>query len=282
VLIHAAAGGVGMAAVQLARHLGAEVFATASPAKWDAVRDLGVPAERIASSRDLGFRDAFLAVTGGQGVDVVLDALAGEFVDASLELLPRGGRFIEMGKADIRDPQAVARERPGVRYRSYDLFEAGPERMQEMLAEVMALFGRGVLARAPVRTWDVRRGAEAFRFLREGRNTGKVVLTVPAPLDPDGTVLITGGTGGLGALFARHLAKVHGARRLLLVSRRGLAAGGTAELVAELEGLGVRVRVAACDVAERDQVAELIGSLERPLTAVVHAAGVLDDGLVGR
>ena len=281
VLIHAAAGGVGMAAVQLARHLGAEVFATASPAKWDAVRDLGVPAERIASSRDLGFRDAFLAVTGGQGVDVVLDALAGEFVDASLELLPRGGRFIEMGKADIRDPQAVARERPGVRYRSYDLFEAGPERMQEMLAEVMALFGRGVLARAPVRTWDVRRGAEAFRFLREGRNTGKVVLTVPAPLDPDGTVLITGGTGGLGALFARHLAKVHGARRLLLVSRRGLAAGGTAELVAELEGLGVRVRVAACDVAERDQVAELIGSLERPLTAVVHAAGVLDDGLVG-
>jgi acyl transferase domain-containing protein/NADPH:quinone reductase-like Zn-dependent oxidoreductase/acyl carrier protein len=281
VLIHAAAGGVGMAAVQLARYLGAEVFATASPAKWDAVRDLGVPAERIASSRDLGFRDAFLGVTGGQGVDVVLDALAGEFVDASLELLPRGGRFIEMGKADIRDPQAVARERPGVRYRSYDLFEAGPERMQEMLAEVMALFGQGVLARAPVRTWDVRRGAEAFRFLREGRNTGKVVLTVPVPLDPDGTVLITGGTGGLGALFARHLAKVHGARRLLLVSRRGLAADGTAELVAELEGLGVRVRVAACDVAERDQVAELIGSLERPLTAVVHAAGVLDDGLVG-
>jgi polyketide synthase 12 len=281
VLIHAAAGGVGMAAVQLARHLGAEVFATASPAKWQAVRDLGVPAERIASSRDLGFKDRFLAVTGGQGVDVVLDALAGEFVDASLELLPRGGRFIEMGKADLRDPGAIGGRHRGVRYRSYDLFEAGPERMQEMLAEVMALFGRGVLSHAPVRTWDVRRGPQAFRFLREGRNTGKVVLTVPAPLDPDGTVLITGGTGGLGALFARHLAKVHGARQLLLASRGGLAAGGAAELVAELEGLGARVRVAACDVASRDQVAELIGSLERPLTAVVHAAGVLDDALVG-
>jgi NAD(P)-dependent dehydrogenase (short-subunit alcohol dehydrogenase family)/acyl carrier protein len=168
-----------------------------------------------------------------------------------------------------------------VRYRSYDLFEAGPERIGQMLAEIMTLFSRGALSHAPVRTWDVRRGAEAFRFLREGRNTGKVVLTVPAPLDPDGTVLITGGTGGLGALFARHLAKVHGARRLLLVSRRGQAAEGTAELVAELEGLGAQVRVAACDVTDRGQVAELIGSLEHPLTAVVHAAGVLDDALIG-
>jgi NADPH:quinone reductase-like Zn-dependent oxidoreductase/thioesterase domain-containing protein/acyl carrier protein len=280
VLIHAAAGGVGMAAVQLARHLGAEVFATASPAKWAAVRELGVSPERIASSRDLAFRETFRQITGGQGVDVVLDALAGEFVDASLDLLPRGGRFVEMGKADIRDPQSVAEERPGVRYQSYDLFEAGPQRMQEMLAEIMALFGQGVLEHAPVRTWDVRRGTEAFRFLREGRNTGKVVLTVPAPLDPDGTVLITGGTGGLGALVARHLAKVHGARRLLLVSRRGQAAEGAGELAAELEGLGARVRVAACDVAERHQLETLIGSLEHPLTAVVHAAGVLADGLV--
>src|ERR1039458_7455610 len=185
-----------------------------------------------------------------------------------------------MGKADIRDPQSVAEERPGGRYQSYDLFEAGPQRMQEMLAEIMALFGQGVLEHAPVRTWDVRRGTEAFRFLREGRNTGKVVLTVPAPLDPDGTVLITGGTGGLGALVARHLAKVHGARRLLLVSRRGQAAEGAGELAAELEGLGARVRVAACDVAERHQLETLIGSLEHPLTAVVHAAGVLADGLV--
>jgi polyketide synthase 12 len=126
----------------------------------------------------------------------------------------------------------------------------------------------------------VRRGREAFRFLREGRNTGKLVLTVPAPLDAEGTVLITGGTGGLGALFARHLAQRHGARRLLLVSRRGLDAAGAPELVGELEGLGCEVRVAACDVADREQLAVLLGSLEHPLTAVVHAAGVLDDGLV--
>ncbi|HEV7807387.1 MAG TPA: SDR family NAD(P)-dependent oxidoreductase, partial [Solirubrobacteraceae bacterium] len=102
----------------------------------------------------------------------------------------------------------------------------------------------------------------------------------PAPLDTDGTVLITGGTGGLGALFARHLASVHGARRLLLVSRRGLAADGAAELVAELGALRCVVQVVACDVADREQLGQLIDSLEHPLTAVVHAAGVLDDGLI--
>jgi acyl transferase domain-containing protein/NADPH:quinone reductase-like Zn-dependent oxidoreductase/acyl carrier protein len=277
-LVHAAAGGVGMAAVQLARHFGAEVFATASAPKWDAVRALGV--ERIASSRDLSFREQFLGLTDGEGVDVVLDALAGDFVDASLDLLPRGGRFIEMGKADIRDPEVVAERWPGVRYRSYDLFEAGPDRVQEMLREILALFERGVLSHAPVRTWDVRPGREAFRFLREGRNTGKVVLTVPAPLDPEGTVLITGGTGGLGALFAKHYAQEYGAKRLLLVSRRGADAPGAAELLAELAGLGANARAAACDVSDREALAELIGSLEHPLTAVVHAAGIVDDSTI--
>jgi len=279
-LVHAAAGGVGMAAVQLAKHWGVEVFATASASKWDAVRGMGIADDRIASSRDLSFQDKFLEVTGGEGVDVVLDALAGEFVDASLALLPRGGRFIEMGKADIRDPEAVARDHAGVRYRSYDLMEAGPARIQEMLHEIVALFEAGAVEHSPIRTWDVRRGREAFRFLREGRNTGKVVLTVPAPLNPEGTVLITGGTSGLGALFARHLAQRHGAKNLLLVSRRGPAAEGVPELIEELAALGAQARAAACDVSDRSQVAALLGALEHPLTAVIHSAGVLDDGVI--
>ncbi|OEV06458.1 zinc-binding dehydrogenase, partial [Streptomyces oceani] len=114
VLVHAAAGGVGSAAVQLGRHLGAEVFGTASVGKWDALRAAGLDEEHIASSRDLDFEDAFLGVTGGRGMDVVLDSLAREFVDASLRLLPRGGRFLEMGKTDIREPEKVAVDHEGV------------------------------------------------------------------------------------------------------------------------------------------------------------------------
>ncbi len=126
VLIHAATGGVGMAAVQLARHLGAEVWATASPAKWDTLRSLGIPAERIASSRDLGFEERFRDGTGGAGVDVVLNSLAQEYVDASLRLLAPGGRFVEMGKTDIRDAAEVEGKHPGISYRAFDLIDAAP------------------------------------------------------------------------------------------------------------------------------------------------------------
>ncbi|MDI5943009.1 zinc-binding dehydrogenase, partial [Micromonospora sp. DH15] len=121
VLVHAAAGGVGMAAVQLARHLGATVYATASPGKWPALRAMGVPDSHLASSRTLDFEPHFLATSGGRGVDVVLDSLAREFVDASLRLLAPGGRFVEMGKTDKRDPQRVAADHPGVGYQAYDL-----------------------------------------------------------------------------------------------------------------------------------------------------------------
>ncbi|MQY25783.1 Phenolphthiocerol synthesis polyketide synthase type I Pks15/1 [Nocardia sp. RB56] len=280
-LIHAATGGVGMAATQLARHLGLEVYATASLPKWDTLRGMGFDDEHIANSRTLDFEAEFSAATGGRGMDIVLDSLAGEFVDASLRLLPRGGRFIEMGQTDVRDPAEVADDHPGVTYRGFVLMEAGPQRLHDILAELLKMFESGVLQPLPVTPWDLRRTPEAFRYLSQARHVGKNVLTVPAPLDPAGTVVVTGGTGVLGAAVARHLVESHGARNLLLLSRSGAAAAGAAELDAELTGLGAQVRIAACDTADAEALRGVLAAVppEHPLTAVVHAAGVIDDAL---
>ncbi|MGA7703461.1 MAG: SDR family NAD(P)-dependent oxidoreductase [Solirubrobacteraceae bacterium] len=283
-LVHSAAGGVGMAATQLARCLGAEVFGTASVGKWSVLEGLGLEPSHIASSRTLDFKQGILGVTDGAGVDVVLDCLAGEFVDASLELLRAGGRFLEMGKADIRDASAVAARHDGVLYRAFDLQEAGADRIQAMLTELLEMFERGLLEPLPVRGWDIGQAPEAFRFMSQARHVGKNVLMLPTPVvDSAGTALIVGGTGGLGAALAKHLVLAHGARHLVLASRRGPRASGVGELVAELERLGAEVKVLACDVAEREQVRELVASVrgEHPLSTVVHAAGVLDDGLIG-
>jgi NADPH:quinone reductase-like Zn-dependent oxidoreductase/acyl carrier protein len=279
-LVHAAAGGVGIAAVQIAAYLGVEVFGTASHGKWGVLEDMGIPDSRIASSRTLDFKEKF---SGGGGVDVVLNSLAGEFVDASLGLLGEGGRFLEMGKTDIRDPGVLAGEHPGVVYRAFDVMDAGPERLREILVELKDLFERGVLDCPPITAWNVRRAQQAFRHMSQGRHVGKNVLRLPAAIDTNGTVLITGGTGGLGAQVARHLVTEHGARHLLLVSRNGPAADGAGDLERELSSLGASVRIAACDVADREQLEGLLADIprEHPLDAVFHAAGVIDDGLIG-
>jgi acyl transferase domain-containing protein/NADPH-dependent curcumin reductase CurA/NAD(P)-dependent dehydrogenase (short-subunit alcohol dehydrogenase family)/acyl carrier protein len=283
VLIHAGAGGVGMAAIGIAQSRGAEVFATASPSKWPALRERGIAADHIASSRDLGFKEKFLALTEGEGVDVVLNSLSGEFVDASLELLGEGGRFLEMGKTDVRDAEELAAAHPGLAlYRAFDLSQAGEERVSEMLSEVTEQLERGELRHPPITSWDLRRPAGAFRHLREGRNVGKVVLSSPQPLNPNRTVLITGGTGALGALVARHLVEAHGARHLLLTSRSGEAAKGALDLRAQLQELGAEVQIAAADVAQRAELEALLDEIppEHPLGAVIHCAAVLDDGLI--
>ncbi len=244
ILIHAATGGVGLAAIQLARHWGLEVFTTASRGKWDTLRAMGFDDDHIGDSRTLDFEQKFLDVTGGRGFDVVLDSLAGEFVDASLRLLPRGGVFLEMGKTDIRDADTVAAAHPGVRYRAFDLFEPGRPRMHEYIVELSGMFDAGVLAPLPVTTWDMRRAPAALRYLSQARHIGKIVMTMP-------DAWATGHRAD--HRRHRHGRRVGGPPRRRPPRRAAPAAGvaprpdapGATELVAELTAAGAHGQVVA-------------------------------------
>ncbi|MFT2014488.1 SDR family NAD(P)-dependent oxidoreductase [Streptomyces sp. 796.1] len=281
VLVHTATGGVGMAAIQLARHFGAEVFATASPPKWDTLRALGLDDAHIASSRTLDFETHFRA-GAPDGVDIVLNSLTAGSIDASLRLLAPGGRFIEMGKTDIRDADQVAAAHPHVHYRAFDLLDVDPDTTRAMLAALAPLFAAGTLRPLPATTWPLSRARQALRHFSLARHTGKITLALPPTLDPAGTVLITGGTGTLGTLVARHLVARHGIRHLLLLSRSGPNAPGAHELQAELAELGAVATIAACDTADPAALADQLATVPaaHPLTAVIHAAGALHDGTV--
>jgi NADPH:quinone reductase-like Zn-dependent oxidoreductase/surfactin synthase thioesterase subunit/acyl carrier protein/NADP-dependent 3-hydroxy acid dehydrogenase YdfG len=277
-LIHSAAGGVGMAAVQVARQIGANVVATASPPKWSLVRSMGV--SEVASSRDLAFVERFRPPTAR--VDVVLNSLGREFNDASLSLLSPGGRFVEMGKTDIRQPSEVARAYPGVSYTFFDLEDAGVQRMAAMLAEIGRGFSAGAFAALPVRAFAMTEAESAFRLMARGRHVGKLaLLPVAAPISERSTVLVTGGLGALGLEAARALAE-RGVRHLLLFGRRGMESADATLNVAALEALGARVTVVAGDAAIAADVDRALALIppDLPLRGVVHTAGVLDDGML--
>lgn len=290
VLIHAAAGGVGLAAVQLARRAGAEVFATAgSPEKRAMLRSLGVP--HVMDSRSLDFVEEIRVSTDGAGVDVVLNSLAGDFIAASLAALGHNGRFLELGKRDIMTPASAAAARPDVEYRAYDLgAEATQDRtlLRPMLTEILAALADGSLPPLPTRAYPLARASDAFRFMAQARHIGKLVLVVseaPAPLlvSPAATYWITGGLGALGIATARWLV-ASGARTLVLTGR-GAPDDAATRAIRELEAVGACVRVLAADAGDETSMRAVVDEIDRtlpPLRGVVHAAGVLDDGVLVR
>ncbi|WP_067467658.1 type I polyketide synthase [Actinomadura macra] len=265
-LVHVTDGGVGPAALRLARSRGIAVHAVADPRDRDLLRACGLDDDQIGFSDDPGLEDRIRSAHGS--VAVVLDASTSSAatpsgaVEASRRLLGPGGRFVE---ARVLSP-----------------LSAGKDHVREALAGLATLFEDGTLAPPAVASWDVRAAPDAFGGSDREHRLATTVLTVPAGPDPDGTVLVTGGTGGLGALVARHLVARHGARHLLLAGRRGPDAPGAAELAAELTGLGAQITVAACDVGDRDALAALLNSVpeRHPLTAVVHVAGIAQDATV--
>ena len=286
VLIHAAAGGVGMAAVQLALAAGAEIYATAgSPAKRAALAELGV--QHVYDSRSLEFREQIRHDTGGEGVDLVLNSLSGDSIAASLDVLAPGGRFLEIGMAGIWDHEQVRAARPDAEYHVIylgDVCVQQPELIAELLDDLVRRFDGGALRRPPITAFDIRQAVAAFRYMAQARHIGKVVVTASVGWGLEsagGTWIITGGLGGLGLTVATELADA-GADRLVLCSRR--ADGEEHEAaVATLRATGVDVRVVALDVADGEAVAAMVRAVTADgmrLTGVVHAAGVVDDGLL--
>lgn len=293
-LVHGGAGGVGLAALQYAHHLGAHVIATAgTPAKRDLLRALGVT--HVFDSRTLDFADQVRGATDGHGVDVVLNSLSGEAIARSLETLRPGGRFIELGKRDIyaNQPLLLRPFRRNISFHALDVNQLtvhAPEALAAAFAEVNERVAEGVYRPLPHEVYPAARIHEAFGTLQHSRHLGKVVISLaePPPLErpapapapaPDATYLVTGGTSGFGAATARHLA-ARGARHLALVSRGGPRAPEAAGLVRELAALGATAHVHAADVTDPVAVREVFTrayDAGRPVRGVVHAVMRLDD-----
>ncbi len=303
ILIHGGAGGVGIAAIQLAHHLGAEIFATAgTDEKRDFVRLLG--ADHVLDSRSLDFADEIRQRTHGEGVDVVLNSLAGEAMRRSLDVLKPFGRFLELGKRDFFEntPLGLRPLRNNISYFGIDadqLLTGRPALAARLFKEVIELFHAQVLNPLPYRCFEADRVVDALRTMQQARHIGKIVVNLararvqlaPAAheqaavaLDPDGAWLVTGGLSGFGLESARWLA-AHGVRHLVLVSRRGEQAPDAQAIRQTFSKQGVQVRIEACDVSQAVAVGALLERVRQggvPLVGVLHAAAVFDDRLISR
>ncbi|GAU70877.1 polyketide synthase [Streptomyces sp. NBRC 110611] len=299
VLVHGGAGGVGLAVLQYARMRGARVIATAgTAAKRELLRHLDV--DHVLDSRSLEFAPGVMAATGGEGVDVIVNSLAGEAITRGLELLRPGGRFIELGKRDIYEnkPLLLRPFRNNIAFFGVDLTALAfdPVHGAALFAAVAARVREGAYRPLPHSVYPAARVAEAFQLLQHSRHSGKVVIAFdpldePVPverrgraprLDAEGTYLVTGGLGGFGAATAGWLAE-RGVRHLALVSRRGEQAPEAPAVLAGLAARGVQATAYAADAADLAAMRRVIEEIDaggHPLRGVVHCAMQLEDDLL--
>ncbi|WP_445168118.1 type I polyketide synthase [Mycolicibacterium sp. Dal123E01] len=287
VLIHAASGGVGLAAVQMARQHGAIVFATASKYKRQTLRDMGV--EYVYDSRTTDFADQILADTDGKGVDVVLNSLTNDgFIEATVRATAQGGRFAEIAKRDIWTAEQMAALRPDINYEVVALdvtMMTDPDHIQRLMAEVSDGLANGEWTPVPAEVYPLTEARTAFRRMQQARHIGKIVVQMPKPLQPrtDRSYLVTGGLGALGLHTAGYLAQL-GAGDIVLTSRRTPDAEQQHAIDAITERFQhCRIHVFSADIGDETDAAALLAKIRAelpPLGGVAHLAGVLDDALL--
>ena len=298
VLIHSAAGGVGLAAIQIAQQQGAKIFATASPSKWELLKSMGV--KNIMNSRSLDFAKEIMSATDGQGVNVLLNSLSGEFIPKSMSILDDRGRFIEIGKQGIWSKQDVAEVKPNINYFIVDLWritQDQPELIQQMLRKLRLQFNTNQLKPLPHTTFPSDKIIDAFRYMQQGKHQGKIIIAQelhqgrseqlfsqtpqipnsPTPQSSNGTYLITGGLGAIGLEVAQWL-MTKGIKNIVLLGRSAVKP----ELQDKLQKIqeDAQVNLIKADIADTNQLAQALSQIEStlpPLRGVIHCAGILDD-----
>ncbi len=307
ILIHGAAGGVGLAAIQIAQWLGAEIYATVgSKDKKDFITLLGV--NRIYNSRDFTFADKILNDTGDlRGVDVVLNSLAGEAINLNLKLLRPFGRFLELGKRDFYENTSIGLRpfRNNISYFGIDadqLQKDRPELAHKLFKEVIHLFENGDLFPLPYTEFTSHDVINAFRYMQQAKQIGKVIVSYPdqphiktnfskivpdisidaIKLNPNYAYLITGGLGGFGLKTAQWLAE-KGARKLILLSRRGAASEEAQEFIQYAQNNNIDLHPISCDVTDKNALTKVYRQCSNeiaPIKGIIHAATVINDDLV--
>ncbi|MGO9030769.1 SDR family NAD(P)-dependent oxidoreductase, partial [Mycobacterium sp.] len=299
VLIHSATGGVGMAAVSIAKMVGARIYATAgSEAKREMLSELGV--EYVGDSRTVDFADDILELTDGYGVDVILNSLPGEAIQRGLQILAPGGRFIELGKKDVYADAnlGLAALAKSASFAVVDLdlnLKLRPARYRELLQHILGRVAAGEVQVLPVTEFSLQDAADAFRLMASARHTGKIVISIPdsgrieaiaspppLPLvSNDGGYLIVGGMGGLGFVVARWLAE-QGAG-LIVLNGRSAPSDEVRAAIADLNAAGHRIEVVTGDIAAPGTADRLVQAVENAgfrLAGVLHSAMVLADEIV--